>query len=166
MFSGVNSTTAIPSSSTLWLREQSRAPSLGLGYVVPTPSNGTMNPSDSRYSPWRFRFPLYTSVDAPPATLHRVSSTGLIIFRHMPPLLPRKTSEAASVLQATEHRPSPYVHWVGVFMIINEATPGFTFVAACGFANWELTTPDYSDAAPLSYQGARTSPWAGLQPAR
>jgi len=76
-----------------------------------------MNPSDSRRSPWRFRFPLYTSVGAPPAPLHRVSSTGLIIFRHMPPLLPRKIFPIASVFQIGKQRPSPYVHRVGIFNI-------------------------------------------------
>jgi hypothetical protein len=130
------------------------------------PSNGTMNPSDSRYSPWRFRSPLYAAVDAPPASLHRVSSTGLIIFRYMPPLLPRKISPTASVIKAGEQRPSPHVHRVGISTSINEATYRFTFVAACSFANWELTTPDCSDAAPLSYQDVRTIPWAGLEPAR
>ena len=47
----------------------------------------------------------------------------------------------------------------------NEATYRFTCVTACCFANWELTTPDYSDAAPLSYRGVRTTPRTGLKPA-
>jgi len=30
----------------------------------------------------------------------------------------------------------------------------------------ELTTPGYPDAAPLRYKGVRTTPFAGLEPAR
>ncbi len=44
----------------------------------------------------------------------------------------------------------------------DEATSGFTFVTACGFAIGKLTTPDYSDAASLYYQGVRTFPRTGL----
>jgi hypothetical protein len=80
----------------------------------------------------------------------------------MPPLLPRKIPQTASVLQVRGQRPSPYVHWVGIFNFINEATYRFTRVTACGFAIWELTTPCYQDAAPLSYRGARTTPRTGL----
>ena len=51
-------------------------------------------------------------------------------------------------------------------MISFEATSGFTLVAACGFAHWNLTTPDHSGAAPMNYRGSRTTPQAGLKPAR
>ena len=44
MLSGVVSISAIPSSSTLWLREQSRVPSLGRGYVVPRPQTVLWTP--------------------------------------------------------------------------------------------------------------------------
>jgi len=46
----------------------------------------------------------------------------------------------------------------------NEATSRFTCVTACCFANWELTTPCYQNAAPLSYRGERTTPRTGLKP--
>jgi len=42
----------------------------------------------------------YSAVDAPQASLYRVSSTGPFVFRIMPTLLPRKTSQAASVIKA------------------------------------------------------------------
>lgn len=45
---------------------------------------------------------------------------------------------------------------------IDEATCRFACAAACGFANWELTTPDCSDAAPLNYRGERIIPRTGL----
>jgi len=106
--------------------------------------------------------PLYAPVDVPPTSLHRVSSTAPSIFRNMPSLLPRKTPKTASVLQVPEHRPSPYVHWVGIFISNHEATSGFTSVTACCVANGELTTSCYQNAAPLSYRGARTIPRTGL----
>ena len=114
--------------------------------------SSTMNPSDSRYGPPRFRSPLYAAVDAPPASPHRASSTGLLIFRNMPSLLPRKINRTASVIKARVHRPSPCVHWVGIFEEFNEATCRFTCVTACCFANWELTIPCCQDAAPLNYR--------------
>ena len=109
---------------------------------------------------------LYETVGTPPAPPHRVSSTWPLICRHMPPLLPRKIPRTLSVFPARRQRPSPYVHWVGILNFINEATYRFTYVTACGFANWELTTPCCQDAAPLSYRGVRTIPRAGLEPAR
>ena len=112
--------------------------------------------------PPRLRSTLYAAVDAPLASPGWVSSTGLLLFHSMPSLLPRKISAAASVLQTAGHWPSPYVHWVGIFSLIDEATYRFACATACCFANWELTTPCCQDAAPLNYQGARTTPWAGL----
>jgi hypothetical protein len=125
-----------------------------------------MNPSDFRYGPWRFRSPLYASVGAPHAPPHRISSTGLNIFRNMPSLLPRKIAWIDSVIRAHAQRPSPHDHRVGISSQIYEATSRFTCVTACCFANWELTTPCYQNAAPLSYRGERIIPQAGLQPAR
>jgi hypothetical protein len=129
---------------------------------APRGANGTMNPSDFHHGPPRLRFPLYAAVDAPPASPGRVSSTALFLYRNMPSLLPRKISAAASFLLTAEHGPSPYVHWVGIFRLIDEATPGFALATACCIANWELTTPCCQGAAPLSYQGPRTTPWARL----
>ena len=130
------------------------------------PSNGTMNPSDSRYSPWRFRSPLYTLVGTPHEPPHRVSSTGLNIFHNMPSLLPRKIARADSVIKTPAQRPSPHDHRVGIFNQIYEATSRFTFVTACCFANWELTTLCHQNAAPLNYRGERITPRTGLQPVR
>jgi hypothetical protein len=140
------------------------APIQGDGETVEAPrgTNGTMNPSDSHLVPPRRRFPLYAAVDAPPASPGRVSGTALFLFRNMPPLLPRKISTAASVLLTAEHGTSPYGHWVGIFKLIDKATPGFALATACCISNWELTTPRCQGAAPLSYQGSRTTPWAGL----
>ena len=109
---------------------------------------------------------LYAQVDAPHASPHRVSSTGLNIFRSMPSLLPRKITSANSVIRVDAQRPSPSDHRVGIFDSINEATSRFTCVTACCFANWELTTPDCSDAAPLNYRDERITSRAGLEPAR
>ena len=49
---------------------------------------------------------------------------------------------------------------------VNEATHRFTCVTACTLAVWKLTTPCCQDAAPSCYRGARTTPQAGLEPAR
>ena len=130
------------------------------------PSNGTMNPSDSRYSPWRFRSPLYTLVGTPHEPPHRVSSTGLNIFHNMPSLLPRKIARTDPVIKTPAQRPSPHDHRVGIFNQIYEATSRFTFVTACCFANWELTTLCHQNAAPLNYRGERITPRTGLQPVR
>jgi len=70
------------------------------------------------------------------------------------------------MMQLSLASPSPYVHWVGFFNYINEATSGFTCVTASCLANWELPIPRFQDAAPLSYRGARTTPRTGLQPDR
>ena len=112
MFSGVNSTAAIPSSSNLWLHEQSRVPSLGKGYVVLFPMTVLWTPPTSNSAHQDF-VSLYLLVDDSLSSPNWISSTGLIIFRHMPPLLPRKVSPIASVIYVDEQRPSPYVHRVG-----------------------------------------------------
>jgi len=154
-----------PSPSALWLREQSRVPSLGPGYVVPFPQTVLWTPPTPGKARCDF-VALYASVDVPPSSLYRVSSTGPLIFRCMPPLLPREKTPAASVLSARVHRPSPFDQRVGFSSSSYEATCRFTCVAACNFAVWELTTPDCSDAAPACYPGVRTTPGTGLQPAR
>ena len=49
----------------------------------------------------------------------------------------------------------------------NEATYRFACATACSFASYgKLTTPDCSDAASQCYKGIRTTPSAGLKPAR
>lgn len=87
---------------------------------------------------------------------------GIDIIRNMPTLLPRKIELEDSVVCSNPLRPSPSVHRVGIFTWFNEATYRFTCVTACCFANWELTTPDYSDAAPLNYRCVRTTHRTGL----
>ena len=136
-----------------------------IGVMLSSISIGTYEPLRLPRRPAALSFP-YTppSMVSPPPS--RVSSTGLYAFRNMPPLLPREMMCATSVIPAHFQRPSPFDHRVGFSNLVYEATYRFTCVAACYFANWELTTPDYSDAAPLNYQGVRTTPWAGLQPAR
>ena len=68
--------------------------------------------------------------------------------------------------QNPAQRPSPHDHRVGIFNQIYEATSRFTFVTACCFANWELTTLCHQNAAPLNYRGERITPRTGLQPVR
>ena len=129
------------------------------------PSNGTINPSDSRYSPPRFRCLIRTSCH-PSQSPYRVSSTGLFVSRNMPPLPPRKIPRAASVLQ-TRVFGLPHVSTGSASPLqFNEATCRFTFVTACCFANWKLTTPCYQNAASLNYRGERITPRTGLQPVR
>ena len=92
--------------------------------------------------------------------------TGLLIFRNMPPLLPRKIPRTASVFQVRDFV-LPHVSTGSASSLkFNEATCRFTCVTACCFANWKLTTPCYQDAAPLSYRSVRTIPRTVLEPVR
>ena len=141
-----------PSPSALWLREQSRVPSLGPGYVVPGPQTVLLTPPTPDAACCDF-VALYAPVDAPRASLHRVSSTGLFIFRNMPTLLPRKIPRTASVFQVRVCGLPHMSTGSASSLKFNEATCRFTCVTACCFANWKLTTPCYHDAAPLSYRG-------------
>jgi len=50
--------------------------------------------------------------------------------------------------------------------LIDEATHRFTCVSAYSLAVWKLTTPACASAASSRYQGVRTTPWTGLEPAR
>ena len=78
-----------PHLPSLRLLEQSRVPSLRTRSALVS-LNGTVNPSDSRASPGRFRRLIRPRCTHPPGAPSRVSSTTTLIFRHMPPLLPRK----------------------------------------------------------------------------
>ena len=73
---------------------------------------GTVNPSDSRSGPLRFRL-LIRSSRWPPHPTKRVSSTGQCVFLSMPSLLPRESTRATSVVPARIQRPSPFDHRVG-----------------------------------------------------
>jgi len=91
-------------------------------------------------------------------------AVGLLIFRNMPSLLPRKINWTASVIKVRVHRPSPCVHWVGIFKELNEATCRFTCVTACCFAYGELTTPCRQDADPLNYRANGQFPGLDFNP--
>ena len=77
-------------------------------------SNGTMNPSDSQYSPMDFRQALYPPVDGPVPPPHWVSRTALLFFRYMPSLLPREIVWNDSVVTSQTQRPSLTVQKVGI----------------------------------------------------
>ena len=65
--------------------------------------------------PFRARslsFPYTTRLVASPPP-KRVSSTGRLIFKNMPSLLPRELMIVTSVISTTTQRPSPSVHRVG-----------------------------------------------------
>jgi hypothetical protein len=135
---------------------------LPLGRVMLSqPSNGTMNPSDSQYSPARFRCLIRASLCSSTSP-HWVSSTGLFIFHNMPTLLPRKIPRTASVFQVRVCGLPHVSNGSASSLKFHEATCRFTCVTACCFANWKLTTPCYQDAAPLNYRGARIIPRTGL----
>jgi len=111
-----------------------------------------MNPSDSRYSPPRFRC-LIRAGCHPSQSPYRVSSTGLFVFHNMPPLLPRKIPGTASVLKVPVFG-LPHVSTGSASSLkFIEATCRFTCVTACCFANWKLTTPCHRDAASLNCRG-------------
>lgn len=161
---GVVSNMAIPRSSALWWRVQSRVPSLGGGCVVPPPR--------SAYGP--LRLPTQASVLSLPYTRRSAASPppGLDLQHWATHLRVRAdpatpgVDGATSVIPAPFQRPSPADHGVGFSRIIYAATHGFTGVTACSLAVWKLTTPRCRDAASSCYRGARTTPRTGLQPAR
>jgi len=107
-----------PSPSALWLREQSRVPSLGPGYVVPGPQTVLLTPPTPTTAHRDFGLPYTRQLvllqhhrDGSPA-LGCSSSTACR------PCYPGRSPAAASVLIAAGHRPSPYVHWVGIFELL------------------------------------------------
>lgn len=164
MRSGVVSISAIPSSSTLRLHEQSRVPSLGRGCVVPHPHAVLWNPSTPATARCDF-VSLYAPVDVPlhhrngsPALDCLSSATCRLCYPGKPPSRFRFPCPGAA---AFPMRPQGR-H----FQLINEATYRFTCVTACRFAVWELTTRRCRNAALMHYRGERTIPRAGLQPAR
>jgi hypothetical protein len=75
-------------------------------------------------------------------TRAEISSEYKVHSTQMPPLLPRKITQAASVLP-TCYIGLPHLSTTGSASSLwfNEATSGFTSVTACCFANWELTPP-------------------------
>jgi len=161
-YCGVDSLSAISITLRSLVARTKQGPFPRAGLCCPRPSNGTIwTPPTPDAARCDF-VALYASVDAPLASRYRVSSTGPVISRCMPPLLPREKTPAASVLSARVLRPSPADKRVGFSNSSDEATCRFTCVTACRFAVWELTTPDRSDAAPACYPGVRTTPGTGL----
>src|SRR5665647_1549813 len=71
----------------------------------------------------------------------------------MPSLLPRKITQTASVIRVCDGGLPHTSTGSASPILINEATCRFTCVTACCFANWELTTLCYQNAAPLNYRG-------------
>ena len=84
----------------------------------------------------------------------------------MPPLLPRESVRATSVIPALPNGLPLLSTGSTTPAKVYVATHGFTCVTACSFAVWKLTTPRCRNAAPSCYRGARTTPRTGLQPAR
>ena len=109
---------------------------------------------------------LPSSLQRPSAESDRKQSFRSSIPFRAGQLLPRETVTITTVLPTVTQRPSPSDHRVGVYDFVYEATSGFTCVTACSFAVWKLTTPRCRNAAPSCYRGARTTPQAGLEPAR
>ena len=84
----------------------------------------------------------------------------------MPTLLPREMMDATSVVSASHPAAFPFATQGRLLHFVNEATSRFTCVTACSLAVWKLTTSCYHNAASSYYRGVRTTPQAGLQPAR
>ena len=147
MLSGVVSICAIPSSSARQSPEQSRVPSLGPGFVVPRPQTVLWTPPTPDTAPRDF-VTLYARVDVPQTPPYRVSSTTPLIFRNMPPLLPREITRTASVSKAHDFGLPHLSTGSASPLKFIEATYRFTRVTACRFAGWELTTPCCQSAAP------------------
>jgi hypothetical protein len=68
--------------------------------------------------------------------------------------------------KSNKHRPSPCVQKVGSLKLYFRGYISVHFRCGLQFCRRKLTTLDYSNAAPLNYRGARTTPRTGLQPAR
>ena len=86
-----------------------------------------MNPSDSRYGLWRFRFLIRRS-RWPPHHRNGSPALGSKSSKNMPTLLPRKSMNAISVISASTQRPSPSDHRVGSSNSVYEATCRFTCI--------------------------------------
>ena len=132
----------------------------------PKVSSGTMDPADFRGGRRRLRDLIRRRRWPLPTSRHGSPALDRSVFKNMPPRLPRETVTITSVLPTATRRPSPSDHRVGVSDYVYEATSRFTGVTACSFAGGKLTTPCYQDAASSCYQGVRTTPRTGLQPAR
>jgi len=100
-----------------------------------------MNPSDSQCGPPRFRFALirigWCSSSATAPGLQHCTAP---LPPHAPPATPKDSTNRfrSQSLRTTAFPIGPLGRHL---QLINEATHRFTFVAACDFANWKLTTP-------------------------
>lgn len=156
---------AISRSSALRLRAQSRVPSLGSGYVVPSPPTVLWTPPTPATAGADFGLALYGTVggSAPPPP--RVSRTWTDRPPpHATPATPEDPTERSRCL-APPTAAFPYCPQGRHLRFVHEATSRFACAAACGFAPAELTTPGCPDAAPRHYKGVRATPLAGLKPA-
>ena len=156
---------AIPRSSALRSHEQSRVPSLARGCVVPRTQSVQWTPPTPAAGCCAF-VSLYASVDGLPIPVNGSPALGsassitcrpcypgrdhapLPLFQHASSDLPLLTTGSASPIRL---RGYSWVH-----LALRPAT----------LLQWKLTTPCCHDAASSRYQGARTIPWTGLQPAR
>lgn len=156
---------AISQPSALRLRAQSRVPSLGPGYVVPSPRTVLWTPPTPTATGGDFGSALYASVDSSHLPSPRVSRTGTDQPPpHATPATPEDPMKcsrcpipsAAAFPDCPPGRRLRFVH---------EATSRFACAAACDFVSTELTTSGYPDAAPRYYKGVRATPLTGLKPA-
>jgi hypothetical protein len=156
---------AISRSSALWLRAQSRVPSLGPGYVVPSPRTVLWTPPTPAATGDDFGLALYVTVGSSHLPSQRVSRTGTDQPPpHATPATPedsagRSRSPIPSAAAFPDCPPGRRLR------LVHEATSRFACAAACGFVSTELTTPGHPDAAPQHYKGVRATPLTGLKPA-
>ncbi len=74
------------------LHEQNRAAFLRMGSVVPIPQTVLSAPPTPNTATYNFGSALYPHVDGSVPSLDWVSRSARLIFRYMPPLLPREIS--------------------------------------------------------------------------
>ena len=115
------------------------------------PSSSTLDPPTPDTARRDF-VPLYATVNVLYITAPGLQHWTTPLPQHAIPATPGDHMGRFRYLTHVQ-RPSPFYHWVGIPNCCDGATSRFTFVTACCFANWELTTPCCQDAAPLSYRG-------------
>ena len=151
MFSGVNSMTAIPYPPLFGC--VNKAGSLPLDWVM------LSHVLKRYYGP--LRLPIRPSSISLPYTRR------LVLLKHhrigSPALHCLSSATCRPCYPGRPRRPIPFsgpgatafpIRPLGRHLRYNARLPlGSLIVTACCFANWELTTPCYQDAAPLNYRG-------------
>ena len=156
---------AISRPSALRLRAQSRVPSLGPGYLVPSPRAVLWTPPTPAVAGGDFGLALYVAVGSSHLPPQRVSRTGTDQPPpHATPATPEDPMERSRYL-IPPAAAFPNCPPGRRLRLVHEATSRFACAAACGFVSTELTTPGYPNAAPRHYKGVRATPLAGLKPA-